>query len=125
MLIVILKNRNDKSKVSTLDNIVTVSEVKIGEKAWIDSLKKINIIGTNDYFEITKDVKWKIPDYEGALTVSFAIQVPYTFMVDGILYEGIYELGDSERNIKNEKLKYDIKILDLTDQGEIEVRVTK
>lgn len=36
--------------------INVVTEVNLGERAWIDSPSKINIKNTNDYFEITEKV---------------------------------------------------------------------
>lgn len=80
---------------------------------------------TNDYFEITKNIKWEIPEHWEDTTVSFSIPVPYTFVVDGISYNGIYELGESTFSTKPEGLKYNLKVINLTKDGKIEVEVTK
>ena len=70
--------------------------IYLGQKTRIHSLEKIKIKGTNDTFEVTQKVKWKIPEVaeEGA-TVSFAIRIPYTFTVNGKKYKGSYELNES------------------------------
>ena len=69
----------------------TVTEISLGERAWIDSLTKINIKNTNDYFEITEKVKWEVPEHPIDTTISFSVPVPYTFVVDDVSYSGVYE----------------------------------
>lgn len=107
-----------------LDDVI-VTEVNLGERAWINSITKIKIKGTNDYFEITEKVKWEVPEHEEGTTISFAIPVPYTFVVDGISYNGVYELNDASWSKKDEELDYNLKVVNLTKDGKIEVEVTK
>lgn len=107
------------------ESINEVTEISLGEKAWINSLTKINIKNTNDYFEITEKVKWEVPEYPDATTISFAIPVPYTFVVDGVSYNGIYELNDAIWSKKPEGLDYNLKVVNLTKDGKIEIEVTK
>ncbi len=97
----------------------------MGEKAWINSLTKINIKDTNDYFEITEKVKWEVPEYSEDTTISFAISIPYTFVVDGGSYSGIYELNDASWSKKPEGLDYNLRVVNLTKDGKIEIEVTK
>lgn len=106
-------------------NINEVTEISLGEKVWINSLTKINIKDTNDYLEITEKVKWKIPEHSEDTTISFSVPVPYTFVVDGVSYNGIYELGESAWSEKAEGLNYNLKVVNLTKDGKIEVEVTK
>lgn len=107
------------------ENINEVTEIGLGEKVWINSLTRINIKNTNDYFEITEKVKWKVPEYSEGTTISFSVPVPYTFVVDGVSYNGIYELGESAWSTKAEGLDYNLKVVNLTKDGKIEVEVTK
>lgn len=103
----------------------TTTEIKLDEKSWIDSLTKINIKDRNDYFEITKKVKWEIPEHEEGATVSFAIAIPYTFVVDGKSFDGTYILDDANSSVKVEGTEYTLKVTNLTKEGKIEVLVTK
>lgn len=106
-------------------NDVIVTEVNLGERAWINSLTKINIKDTNDYFEITEKVKWEVPEHEEGTTISFAIPVPYTFVVDGVSYNGVFELNDASWSKKDEGLDYNLRVVNLTKDGKIEIEVTK
>ncbi len=45
--------------------------------------------------------------------------------MDGISYNGIYELGESTFSTKPEGLKYNLKVINLTKDGKIEVELTK
>lgn len=103
----------------------TVTEVILGERAWIDSLTKINIKNTNDYFKITEKVKWEVPEHSDDTTISFSIPVPYIFVVDGVSYNGIYELNDASWSEKTEGLDYDLRVVNLTKAGKIEIEITK
>lgn len=107
-----------------LDDVI-VTEVNLEERAWINSLTKINIKDTNDYFEITEKVKWEVPEHEEGTTISFAIPVPYKFVVDGVSYNGIYELNDANWSKKDEGLDYNLRVVNLTKDGKIEIEVTK
>lgn len=106
-------------------NDVIVTEVNLKEKAWIDSLTKIHIKDTNDYFEITEKVKWEVPEHSKDTTISFSISIPYTFVVDGVSYSGTYELNDASWSKRPEGLDYDLKVVNLTKDGKIEIEVTK
>lgn len=89
----------------------------------INCLERMNIEGTNDYFAITKVVKWQEPEYEPGTTVSFSIAIPYTLTIDGVEHEGIYELGDSTWS-KDDNTKYKVEIVNLTEDGVVTVKVT-
>lgn len=115
----------EKYEKQETENINEVTEISLGERAWINSLTKINIKNTNDYFEITDKVKWEIPEYSEGTTVSFSILVPYTFVVNGISYNGTYELNSANRSKKVEGLDYDLRVTNLTKDGKIEIEVTK
>lgn len=106
-------------------NDVIVTEVSLGERAWVNSLTKINIKDTNDYFEITDNVKFDIPEYEEGTTISFSISVPYTFVVNGISYTGIYEFDNANWSKKDEGLDYNLRVMNVTKDGKIEIEVTK
>ncbi len=118
---------NDLERYETqeTENVNEVTEISLGEKAWINSLTKINIKDTNDYFEITEKVKWEVPEYSEDTTISFAISIPYTFVVDGGSYSGIYELNDASWSKKPEGLDYNLRVVNLTKDGKIEIEVTK
>lgn len=105
-----------------LDDVI-VTEVDLGKRAWINSLTKIKIKGTNDYFEITEKVKWEVPKHEEGTTISFAIPIPYTFVVDGVKYNGVYELNDASWSKKDEGLDYNLRVVNLTKDGKIEIEV--
>lgn len=115
----------EKYEKQETENINEVTEINLGERAWINSLTKIKIKGTNDYFEITEKVKWEVPEHEEGTTISFAIPVPYTFVVDGVSYNGVYELNDAGWSKKDEGLDYNLKVVNLTKDGKIEIEVTK
>ena len=106
-------------------SIKTVEKIELGRKQYINQLEKININDTSDYIIITKKVKWEMPEYEEGTTINFSIAVPYTIIVDGKDYEGIYQLGDSEGNIKDNNPKYEFTITNLTKEGDIEVLIEK
>lgn len=107
-----------------LDDVI-VTEVNLEERAWVNSLTKINIKDTNDYFEITDKVKFDIPEYEEGTTTSFSITVPYTFVVNGISYTGTYEFDNANWSKKPEGLDYNLKVMNVTKDGKIEIKVTK
>lgn len=107
------------------EQINEVAEISLGENAWINSLTKVNIEGTNDYFEITKKVKWEIPEHLEDTTISFSIPIPYTFVVNGVSYHGIYELNDASSSKVPDGLDYNLRVINLTKDGKIEVEVTK
>ncbi len=115
----------EKYEKQETESINEVTQISLGEKAWINSLTKIKIKNTDDYFEITEKVKWKVPEHSEGTTISFSISIPYTFVVDGASYNGVYELGDSSWNKKAEELDYNLKVINLTKDGKIRIEVTK
>lgn len=115
----------EKYKEQEGEKINEVTDISLGEKTWINPLTKINIKGTNDYFEITKKVKFNTPEYEDGTTISFSIPIPYTFVVNGVSYTGIYEFNDANWSEKPEGLEYNMKVINLTEDGKIEIKVTK
>lgn len=102
-----------------------VSQITLNSEQYVSSLEKIKIGNTNDYFVITENVKWEVSDHESGLTVSFSIAIPYTITVDGVDYNGVYELNDASWSTDDGNPKYDFKITNLTKDGEIEVLVTR
>lgn len=110
---------NNKSK-----QIKTVSKITLDSKQYINSLKKINIKGTDDYIMITEKVKWNVPDHEKEETLSFSISIPYTIIVDEVEYDGTYELGDYSDYTLDNNPKYNFSVTNLTENGEIEVLIT-
>lgn len=105
-------------------SIKTVSQVTLNSKQYVNSLKKISISGTNDYFMITEAVKWKVPKHDKRETVSFSIAIPYTINVDEIEYNGIYRLPDYSWSTDDNNPKYNFSVTNLTKNGEIEVLIT-
>lgn len=110
---------------SQSEGVKTVSEVTLDSEQYVNSLKKINISGTDDYFIIAKDVKWEVPEHKKGETVSFSIAIPYTITVDEVEYKGVYELNDSSWSADDKNPKYNFSVTNLTKNGEIEVLVTK
>lgn len=83
------------------------------------------IENTDDYFIITKKVKWEVPEHDSGTTVSFSIAIPYTIHVDGKDYNGNYLLNNSNQNTLDKNPKYNLEITNLTKNYETEVIVTK
>lgn len=123
--VLVNKNRKGTENTKETENIKEVTEISLGEEAWINSYTKIKIKDTNDYFEITEKVKWEVPEHPEGTTISFSIPVPYTFVVNGVSYNGIYELNESDGNKKAEGLEYNLSVVNLTKDGKIKVEVTK
>ncbi len=98
--------------------------IELGEETEINTLKEIKISGTDDTFIVTDDVKWEVPYHGEGVTVSFAIQIPYKFTIEGKEYEGIYELGDGSGISKEDgNPKYDIKVTNLDAKGIVTVLI--
>lgn len=116
------REKNDPQENNPIN---TVTEISLGENVWVNSLTKINIKNTNDYFEITEKVKWETPEHSKGTTISFSVFVPYTFVVNGVSYNGGYQLGDSSWNQKPEGLPYNLKVVNLTKDGKLQIIVTK
>ena len=117
-------NKQEEKKGNNGNPIPTVSEIELNSKQYINQLEKVGIKGTNDTIMITKKVKWKVPEHDPGMTVSFSIPVPYTIIVDGHEYNGVYELNDSDWNTPDNNPKYDFKVTNLTEKGDIEVLIS-
>ncbi len=120
------KNSNTGNEIdgTSISEVKGATEIKLNEETEINTLKEINISGTNDYFSITQEFKFEIPDYQEGLAVSFAIQIPYKFIVDGEEYEGAYQLGDGKHiSIDDGNPKYDLEIINLTNDGIVKVLI--
>lgn len=114
-----------KKDDSKEEQIKTVDKVEIGREDYIKSLERINIVGTEDYIEITKAVKWDVPEEEGT-TTSFSIVVPYTIVVDGTEYLGTYTLSSSANSSATDNNpKYNFSVTNLTKNGEIKILINK
>lgn len=111
-------------KSNQSESTKTVSQVTLNSKQYINSLKKINIGGTNDYIMITEAVKWEVPKHNKGETISFSIAIPYTITVDEVEYNGIYELNQSSMLKDDSNPKYNFSVTNLTKNGEIEVLIT-
>ena len=119
------KDDNNSSEQEVKSNtITTVSELDINTKQYINQLEKIKIKGTDDTIIITERVKWDVPYYGEGITVSFSVSIPYTFTVDGKDYNGIYELNDTAWNVPDNNPKYNLQVINLTKNGDIEVLIT-
>ena len=99
-----------------------VNEISLNKKNWIHSLKEYKIEGTDDTFQITRDVKFDGESGDGNTTVSFAIEVPYTITVDGYEYNGVYILGDIAEN-EQYNPEYNVEVTNLTQDGAIQVKL--
>ena len=122
---IIYINRNKEKTTVDINTVQSVSEVSLNSKQFINSLTRISIKDTNDSIIITQDVKWEVPEHEKGETVSFSIAIPYTISVDGIDYDGIYELGDYSWSEIDNNPKYNLKITNLTQNGDIEILITE
>lgn len=123
ILIFIKKDSNTGGNVADPSN--TVTQIALNSEQYINSLEKIDIVNTNDSIMITKKVKWKVPEHDGATTTSFAILIPYTFTVDGVNYDGVYELGDYTPDTIDNNPKYKLTISDLTSDGKIRILIKR
>lgn len=97
------------------------TDITIGEIQYIKPLEPIRINGTEDYFTITKKVKWWTPKEGG----SFVIIIPYTINVDGIEYECTYQIGSSNPKSNDDNPKYNFEVKNLTKAGDIAVLITE
>ena len=100
-------------------------KIYLNEQEYVSSLEKINIEGTKDYVIITENVKWELPVAEEGTTVSFAIKIPYKFIIDGNEYSGSYILGDNSHTYEDNNPKYNLRVTDLTSDGRIKLLITK
>ena len=124
--LVIVVGCNKKEENSGDDKkIQTVTNIELDKEQYIEQLKAIKIDGTKDTIKIDEKVKWEEPEHEKDETVSFSIAVPYTITVDGKEYKGIYELNDFDSSKLDTNPKYDFKIVNLTTEGDISIKITK
>lgn len=103
----------------------TLTEISLSTESRIKSLQNIKIKGTNDYFRITESVKWEAPKTENGETVSFFMSIPYKIVVDGNEYDGTYELNNYSSTKYDENPKYDLRIIDLTEDETLIVKVNE
>ena len=124
LIVFAITNKQEEKKGDNGNPILTVSEIELNSKQYINQLEKIKIKGTNDTIMITKNVKWEVPKYEESTTVSFAILIPYTITIDGKEYEGTYQLGSSTSKSIDNNPKYNFEVTNLTKNGDIEVLIS-
>ena len=82
------------------------------------------IYGTKDILIITEKVKLNILKHEEGTTISFSINIPYQIIVNDIEYNGIYELGDSAWSTDDNNPIYNVRILDLNNNGQVKVIIS-
>lgn len=120
---IIIRSNNAPSTGVDSNPKQTVSEISLNTKQFINQLENVKIKGTNDSVMITKKVKWEVPEHEAGTTVSFSIAIPYTIIIEGHEYKGVYQLNNSDWSTSDNNPKYDFKITNLTKDGDIEVLV--
>ena len=98
--------------------------IKLDEKKWIQCLNEYYIDGTKDILIITEKVKLNILKHEEGTTISFSINIPYQIIVNDIEYNGIYELGDSAWSTDDNNPIYNVRILDLNNNGQVKVIIS-
>ena len=96
------------------------SKIELNSIEYINQLENVKIAGTNDTFMITENV-----NFEG-VSGNFAIDVPYTFIVNGIEYNGVYTMGSSKdkKKVNDKNPKYDIKITNIKNDYKTEIVIT-
>ena len=102
-----------------------VSSIELGKEQYIEQLKEVPIKETNDYFMITEKRQWTVPEHSKGTTVSFIIQIPYKIHVDGIDYNGIYNLNSHNPYGNDGNPKYTVSIKNLTSNYDISVLINK
>lgn len=117
----IKKYKIDKNK----HEIDETKKIKLEEKQPIEQLVKTKIENTEDYITIMQKVKWEIPTSLPNGFGSFAISIPYEFIVDGTKYNGIYELNDAEFSTPDHNPKYNFFVTNLTSDGKMEVLIER
>ena len=105
--------------------IQTVTNIELDKEQYIEQLKAIKINGTEDTIKIDEKVKWEVPEHKEGETVSFSIAVPYTIVVDGKEYKGVYDFNDVNPAKLDSNPKYDFIIVNLTSKGDISIKITK
>ena len=124
LIVFTIFNKQEEKKRDNVNPIPTVSEIELNSKQYINQLEKVKIKGTNDTIMITKKVKWEVPEHEESETISFAISVPYTIIVDNQEYNGTYQIGSSASNAIDNNPKYNFEVTNLTKNGDIEVLIS-
>lgn len=99
--------------------------IEIGKEQYIEQLKEVPIKGTSDYFMITEKRQWTVPGNSKGTTVSFIIQIPYKIHVDGVDYNGIYNLNSHNPYGNDGNPKYTVSIENLTSNYDISVLINK
>ncbi len=103
----------------------TVSRIRLNSERYINSLEKVSIANTKDSIMVTENVKWHVPEIDGATTVSFTVTIPYTITVNGVDYKGTYELGDEFSKPTDKNPKYKLTVTDLTKDGKIKILIKR
>ena len=116
---------NKKNDEINNKKIQTVTNIELDKEQYIEQLKAIKINGTEDTIKIDEKVKWEVPEHKEGETVSFSIAVPYTIVVDGKEYKGVYDLNDVNPAKLDSNPKYDFIIVNLTSEGDISIKITK
>lgn len=124
-LVIVVGCNNKKDDESNDKKIQTVTNIELDKEQYIEQLKAIKINGTEDTIKIDEKVKWEVPEHKEGETVSFAIAVPYTIVVDGKEYKGVYDLNDVNPAKLDSNPKYDFIIVNLTSEGDISIKITK
>lgn len=124
-LVIVVGCNKKKDDESNDKKIQTVTNIELDKEQYIEQLKAIKINGTEDTIKIDEKVKWEVPEHKEGETVSFSIAVPYTIVVDGIEYKGVYDLNDVNPAKLDSNPKYDFIIVNLTSEGDISIKITK
>ena len=124
-LVIVVGCNNKKDDENNGKKIQTVTNIELDKEQYIEQLKAIKINGTEDTIKIDEKVKWEVPEHKEGETVSFAIAVPYTIVVDGKEYKGVYDLNDVNPAKLDSNPKYDFIIVNLTSEGDISIKITK
>ena len=110
----------------TFADIELHTDIETGQKRYVEQMQNIEIIGTDDWFIITSEVRFEVPEHPPHSTISFSIFIPYTFHVDGVDYPGIYELGDVRGYLEDDNnRKYRLEVLNLTRNYETQILITE
>ena len=121
VLIAFIKfNKQKENKQMTAISKTATSKIELNSIEYINQLENVKIAGTNDTFMITENV-----NFEG-VSGNFAIDVPYTFIVNGIEYNGVYTMGSNKdkKKVNDKNPKYDIKITNIKNDYKTEIVIT-
>ena len=115
---------NTPSNSNKVEKPATSDVIKLGEETYIKQLEKVKIENTEDYVMITKKVKLYVPEHEEGVHVSSAQIIEYKFIVDGVEYDGEFQLGDVPPKASDTNPKYNFKVTNLTVDYDIRILVT-